>query len=113
MVPTLERIAPVLHFDTFSAAHDNAEAARDTFLELARLFDREALAVEKLAERDARIAALAEAIKTRFEGDPPDDVAVASWTGRAPMSPACWICSPRLGEPAATAAPACRGNKNR
>lgn len=71
MVPTLERIAPVLHFDTFSAAHDNAEAARDTFLELARLFDREALAVEKLADRDARIAALAEAIKTRFEGDPP------------------------------------------
>src|SRR5690606_24620396 len=52
MVPTLERIAPVLHFDTFSATHDNAEAARDTFLELARLFDREALAVEKLAERD-------------------------------------------------------------
>lgn len=71
MVPTLERIAPVLHFDTFSEEHNNAEAARETFLDLARLFGREEIAREKLAARDARIAELAAEIDAHFEGDPP------------------------------------------
>lgn len=67
----LSRIAPVLHFETFRADHDNQQASRDTYLTLARLFDREALAAERLAARDARLDALRETVQAHFDGDPP------------------------------------------
>lgn len=69
--PALERIAPVLHFETYSAGHDNQAAARRTFLTLGRLFGREALAEEKLAALDARLAALRQKVQAHFGGDPP------------------------------------------
>jgi len=56
--PALERIAPVVHFDTFRADHDNQAAARRTLRELARLFGREERAERELAALDARLAAL-------------------------------------------------------
>lgn len=70
-VPALERIAPVLHFDTFNEAHDNEEAARRTLRELGRLFGREQVVEEKLAALDARLAGLREQVQAHFDGDPP------------------------------------------
>jgi len=67
----LERIAPVLHFETFSAEHDNESAARRTLRELGRLLGREQAAERKLAELDARLAELREQVQTQFGGDPP------------------------------------------
>ena len=74
-VPALEQIAPLLHFRTFSAKHDNAEAARRTFRELARLFGREEIAERRLAELDAHLAGLRDRI-TEHYGDAPPPVAV-------------------------------------
>lgn len=71
LVPQLERIAPVLHFDSFSAQHDNQERAREIFLELAELFGRQTLAHDKLAELDQRLGRLAEAIRHHFGATPP------------------------------------------
>lgn len=59
---TLGRIAPVVVFDAWSAEHDNVAAARRIFLALAGLFDREALAREKLAGMESRLDALASEI---------------------------------------------------
>ncbi len=71
-VPNLEKIAPVLHFDTFSADHDNHQVARETFIALGRLFDREAAARTKLADLDARLAALRAQVAAHFGGAPPE-----------------------------------------
>lgn len=62
-VARLERIAPVLVFDAFDAAHDNIAAARRIYLTLARLFDRDALAQTRLEAMRAEIARLAEDLK--------------------------------------------------
>lgn len=70
-VPHLEKIAPVLHFDTFRADHDNQTAARAVYRELATLFGREALAEERLAALDAKLAALGERVRAHFNGAPP------------------------------------------
>lgn len=70
-VEQLERIAPVLHFETFSADHDNLEASRRTYLELATLLGREEVAHQRLAERDARLAALRAKVQAAFDGAPP------------------------------------------
>ncbi|EKV32278.1 hypothetical protein C882_2355 [Caenispirillum salinarum AK4] len=67
----LARIAPVLHFETFSADHDNLAASRETYQRLATLLDREGLAAERLAERDARLQELRERVRAHFDGDPP------------------------------------------
>nr|WP_246237469.1 ABC transporter substrate-binding protein [Halovulum dunhuangense] len=55
-VSSLERIAPVLVFDCFSARHDNIAEARRIYLALGALFDRERLAMERLATAESEIA---------------------------------------------------------
>ena len=82
LVPSLKRIAPVVHFEAFSAAHDNGAAARTIFRELARLFDREATAETALAELDLRLADLRQSIAAAFDGDPPP-VTVVRFVDRA------------------------------
>lgn len=57
-IPQLQRIAPVLQFELFSEAHDNAVVARRTFLTLSHLFGRETKASQRLAELDASLARL-------------------------------------------------------
>lgn len=69
--PALERIAPVVHFDTFRADHDNQAAARRTLRELARLFGREARAERELAALDARLAALRDRVHAHYAPVPP------------------------------------------
>ncbi|NNU82143.1 iron-siderophore ABC transporter substrate-binding protein [Halovulum dunhuangense] len=71
VVPMLERIAPVAHFESFTAEHDNAAASRETYLALARMLGKEAEAEARLADLDARIAAAGERVATHFGGDVP------------------------------------------
>ncbi|MDF1598653.1 iron-siderophore ABC transporter substrate-binding protein [Mesorhizobium sp. YIM 152430] len=77
LAPVLERIAPVVHFTLFSLDHDNAEATRTSYLELARLFDREALARERLAGLDAQLADLRGRVESHFGADLPKVTAIS------------------------------------
>jgi ferric hydroxamate transport system substrate-binding protein len=77
LAPVLERIAPVVHFTLFSLDHDNAEATRSSYLELARLFDREALARERLAGLDAQLADLRGRVESHFGADLPKVTAIS------------------------------------
>lgn len=70
-VSHLEKIAPVLHFDTFRADHDNQRAARAVFRDLGRLLDREEEAAAKLAALDARLNNLAQQVRDHYDGTPP------------------------------------------
>ncbi|SES38217.1 iron complex transport system substrate-binding protein [Tranquillimonas rosea] len=65
-IAVLERIAPVLAFDAFSADHDNVAAARDIFLTLARLFGREDRAEEKLAAMEDELDRIAADLEERY-----------------------------------------------
>ncbi|MDX1654347.1 MAG: ABC transporter substrate-binding protein [Candidatus Competibacteraceae bacterium] len=90
----LQAIAPVLHFDAFSADHNNWAAAQEIYLELAGLFQREDLARERLAEQARRLEALAERLDRHFAGHPPpvtvvrflDQARVAVYGGNAMTS---------------------------
>lgn len=75
LVARLQQIAPVLHFENFSRDHNNAEAARAGFLQLARALHREAEAVQRLAELDATFAQLRQRLHRHF-GDHLPPVAV-------------------------------------
>lgn len=56
---TLSRIAPTVVFGAWSADHDNIAAARDIFLRLAGLFEREATARERLDGMEGRLDEIA------------------------------------------------------
>ncbi|MGI3209788.1 ABC transporter substrate-binding protein [Roseovarius tibetensis] len=71
IVPLLRRIAPVRVIDGFDAAQDNARASRAAYLALARLTNREALARDRLAALDARIAAAGARVREHFGGEVP------------------------------------------
>lgn len=71
LVPVLRRIAPVRVIRGFDAAQDNAAAARAAYLDLARELDRTALARDRLAALDARIAAVGARVRDHFAGPPP------------------------------------------
>lgn len=71
MLQKLKLIAPVLYFDDFHADHDNEESARSTFIKLARLFDREELALQKLEKQKAKLNALRQQVADHFNGEPP------------------------------------------
>jgi ABC-type Fe3+-hydroxamate transport system substrate-binding protein len=68
---TLERIAPVLHFDSFSIDHDNAAQARKVYLELSKVFGKEEPAKARLADLDARLDAMKQSIHDHFGGQFP------------------------------------------
>lgn len=77
LAPVLERIAPVIHFTLFSLDHDNAEATRTSYLELARLFDRETLARQRLAGLDAHLADLRGKVERHFGPQLPKVTAIS------------------------------------
>lgn len=82
LVPVLRRVAPVQVITGFDAAQDNAAAARAAYLDLARDLDRTALARDRLAALDARIAGCwARAIR-RSTGCHPDRPVCPDPSGR-------------------------------
>lgn len=59
LADTLRSIAPTVVFEAWSADRDNVAAAREIFLELATLFDREAVARDRLAGMAGRLDEIA------------------------------------------------------
>lgn len=62
----LERIAPVVFFDTYQRDHNNQEKADQVFLTLAKLLDKEAHAQAKLAARQQVFEQLRGQLKAAF-----------------------------------------------
>ena len=62
----LEKIAPVLYFNSYSKDHNNVEAVIWGFKELAKLFGKQALAAKKLSDMDVRIKMLGEELQQAF-----------------------------------------------
>lgn len=63
---TLEKIAPVVLFDSYQADHNNAEQVDKDFMTLATLLDKEAIAVNKLQQRDEAFKHLKAQLKQAF-----------------------------------------------
>jgi iron complex transport system substrate-binding protein len=70
----LERIAPVVFFDNYSADHNNAEQADKAFLALAALLDKEEQAKTKLAQREVKFEELQKKLDRAFPDGLPDVV---------------------------------------
>ena len=68
-VDRLEQIAPTLVFAAFDADHDNVAMARQIYLELARLLDRDGFAQAQLDKMEAEIDRLARDLRQGQHGD--------------------------------------------
>lgn len=68
----VKKIAPVLNFKSFSRDHNNALAAIETFRKLATLFNKEALAEQKLNAMQLRFDQLKAQLNKAFNGKLPD-----------------------------------------
>lgn len=71
MAARLGRIAPTFVEEHFSAGHDNAEAARRTYLRLAAAFGKRDLAERRLQEIDAAMAAAGDRVRAAWSGEVP------------------------------------------
>ncbi|WP_161867482.1 iron-siderophore ABC transporter substrate-binding protein [Pseudomonas yangonensis] len=69
--PLLERIAPVQVYQGFSQQHDNLQAQREAFLDLARALGREALAEQRLQAMETELARWRERLQTHYGGHLP------------------------------------------
>lgn len=70
----LERIAPVVFFDSYRADHNNAEQVDKAFLKLAVLLDKEKQAKAKLKQRETKFKALQKKLESAFPNGLPDVV---------------------------------------
>ncbi|MBJ7536367.1 iron-siderophore ABC transporter substrate-binding protein [Marinomonas transparens] len=64
--PKLEKIAPVIFFDTYRADHNNATKADEVFLSIATLLDRKAQAEVKLQQRESTYQRLKNQLNKAF-----------------------------------------------
>ncbi|WP_415402144.1 iron-siderophore ABC transporter substrate-binding protein [Tateyamaria sp. SN3-11] len=71
LIPRLERIAPVAHFESFNAGQDNYAVSRDTYLRLGALWGKDDLAQERLDALDAQVKAAGERVAQHFADVPP------------------------------------------
>ena len=69
LLASLEKIAPVMLLDTYSATHHNAQAAIDNFMTIAKLLNKTDLAEHKLAAMNTRFSVLSEQLKKAY-GEP-------------------------------------------
>ncbi|WED28961.1 iron-siderophore ABC transporter substrate-binding protein [Vibrio sp. DW001] len=71
LIPRLERIAPVLTFETFSADHDNVKAAIQNFRSIAKVLGKQMYAEEKLERMFYELDQLKNKLETAYEGKLP------------------------------------------
>ncbi|MGF1701669.1 iron-siderophore ABC transporter substrate-binding protein [Photobacterium makurazakiensis] len=71
LLPQLERIAPVMFYQTYSGDHNNAEAAIENFRHIAKLVDKEAEADARLAHMEQRFSELKQQLETAYNGKLP------------------------------------------
>ena len=67
----LEKIAPVLYYQTFSEDHNNAQAAITNFLRIGHVLDKEKLAQEKLVQMKQKIQQLKEQLDAAYPNGKP------------------------------------------
>ncbi|CAH0541726.1 iron-siderophore ABC transporter substrate-binding protein [Vibrio marisflavi] len=67
----LERIAPVLYYQTFSESHNNAQAAITNFLRIGHVLGKEKLAKKKLAQMKHKIQLLKEKLNVAYPNGKP------------------------------------------
>ena len=72
----MSQVAPVVFFDAFRGDHSNAEKAREIFLQLGRLLQREDQARHKLAMLEARFIWLRGRLRDHFSGERPEVTSV-------------------------------------
>ncbi|MGF1720815.1 iron-siderophore ABC transporter substrate-binding protein [Vibrio kyushuensis] len=71
LLERLERIAPVLYYQTYSADHDNAQASIDNYRLLSKALGKQQVAEEKLLEMDDRFTQMTNQLSDAFpEGKP-------------------------------------------
>ncbi len=75
LLPRLERIAPVLYFETYARDHNAAEAAIENLRQIARVVGKTELAERKLAAMATRFATLREQLAAAFP-TPPEVAAI-------------------------------------
>ncbi|GIU17049.1 iron-hydroxamate ABC transporter substrate-binding protein [Shewanella sp. c952] len=71
LLPRLEKIAPVLFYQTYSEHHDNARAAIDNFRLIAQLLDRETQAEQRLTQMQHSIATMRQQLAQAYQGKLP------------------------------------------
>ncbi|WP_375260768.1 iron-siderophore ABC transporter substrate-binding protein [Palleronia sp.] len=71
MADRLGQIAPVVIRDQFSADHDNAETARQTYRDIAAAFGKSDLAAQRLSEIDAAMQAAGDRVREAWGGAVP------------------------------------------
>lgn len=67
----LEKIAPVLYYQSFSESHNNAQAAITNFLRIGHVLNKEKLAQEKLAQMKQTIQQLKEQLDAAYPNGKP------------------------------------------
>ena len=67
----LEKIAPVLYFQTYSESHNNAKAAIENFKRIAQVLGKEALAEQKLASMNKRLNVLNQQLSDAYPDGKP------------------------------------------
>ncbi len=88
LIRPLSRISRVVYFNNFSRRYNNADKARERFLTLATLFDREAQAQQKLQQLDTRFLAMRQQLSDHFSGELPIITVLQHDQNRC-----CWLYS--------------------
>lgn len=68
----LNNIAPVMYFNSFSRRFNNLEKADERFMLMAKLFDKQPYAQEKLKQRDEKINSIKAELNTHFNNQLPE-----------------------------------------
>ncbi|QUJ70535.1 iron-siderophore ABC transporter substrate-binding protein (plasmid) [Photobacterium sp. GJ3] len=71
LIPRLEALAPVLYYETYHQSLNSAEAAIDNFRKLGTVFDKSALAEQKLSAMSERFSVLKAQLNQAYNGQPP------------------------------------------
>lgn len=76
LLSKLRPIAPVLFFNAFSKDHNNYQKGHDIFIQLAKLFDKQSQAEQKLTTKDQRLYELRKQLNDHFNHAPPNVSAI-------------------------------------
>lgn len=71
LIPRLEKIAPVLFYQTYDGAHDNAQAAINNFTQIAQVLDKAVIAHQKLGDMESQFALMSEKLDAAFPNGKP------------------------------------------
>ncbi|MGF1733932.1 ABC transporter substrate-binding protein [Photobacterium satsumensis] len=71
LLPQLERIAPVMYYQTYSSEHSNAQSAIDNFRLIAQLVGKQEVAEARLVHMEKRFFELKQQLESAYKGELP------------------------------------------